>query len=244
LVSLLDAKIHPAHVPTLLGLAKDDFAQGSRYDGERADLPIAQGAVSALRKHAPLLPESAEALYAVAIDTADPDLRNSIFELLANTGGASLQGRLFELAIEPGSLRVRRAAASALLHTSGAIAWEVTARITPELLATRIPSVATHLVLMLAAEGELAAVERAAEQLATNPKRRVLLLLLIWVVQDRDARMAERLAHMLPPEHPAVVWAFGAETQVADEGMLSDLGEPGICSEVLIYMKRAEQLDL
>jgi hypothetical protein len=237
LITLLDAKLHPAHIPTLLELARDQYSERSPYYDESSILPIARKAVAALKRHAPPLADAAESLYGIAIDTDDGDLRSDIFELLATTGDTASQKLLFELAIKPGRPSVRRDAASALLQSNGVIAPEIVARITPELLVTRIGNVAARLALLLASEGEVRTVQSVAEQLAANPKRRVFILLLIRQIRCRDTELAEAMAEMLPDGHPALAWALGAEIDWANDQLLSDLGDPDICSEVFVFMR-------
>jgi hypothetical protein len=237
LVALLGAKPHAAHLPTLLRLVKDSWSRSSRFYGEEDDFPIARAAVDAIDKLPPLAAEEAEQLYAIGIETSDPGLRFRIFLLLARTSGLSVQERLFELSVTPGRMPVRRAAAVALLQAGEAIAPEVIQRITPDLLATRVEPVAANLTLLFAWRAEVDAVVRAAKALATNAKRRVLLLLMTWIAKDRDAAAARTIAAMLPAAHPGVIWALGADLPEADDAMLADLGEPAICAQVLIWMK-------
>jgi hypothetical protein len=237
LVALLDAKPHVAHWPTLLRLAKDTWSRSSRYSAEEDDFPIAQSAVEAIGKLPPLAPDQAEQLYGVAIDTTDSSLRYSILCLLAKTADSVIQDRLFELAVAPGRRPVRHAAVNALLQASEIIDPEVITQITPELLATRFEPVAVNLTLLFASRADIDAVRRGAESLATNAKRRVLLLLMIWVVKDRDPDAARTIATMLPAEHPGVAWALGAELDEVDDAMLANLGDPTICAQVLVWMK-------
>jgi hypothetical protein len=97
--------------------------------------------------------------------------------------------------------------------------------------------VAVDLTLLFAWRADIDAVRGAAESLATNAKRRVLLLLMIWVVKSRDPDAARTMVAMLPAEHPGVAWALGAELDAADDAMLADLGDPAICAQVLVWMK-------
>lgn len=68
-------------------------------------------------------------------------------------------------------------------------------------------------------------------------KRRVLLLLLIWIVRERDASAAERIARMLPANHAGVKWALaGAEGKLGDTA-LDDLGDPISVEQVFLFME-------
>jgi hypothetical protein len=236
LVDLLDAKPHPEHLPALLVLAKDDWSPRSSYYGEEDDYPIAQAAISAIAKLGAIDGAVAEELYRIAIDTRDSDVRYEIFVLLVRAADLRFQTHLLELAVNPGRRIVRQAAATALMVGHERVAGDVVARITPRLLQGRIESVASRLLILLAARAEIDHVLEVAEALSTNDKRRVLLLLAIWVLRDRDPSTADRVARMLPTNHPGVKWALaGAEGKLGDT-MLDDLGDPISVEQVLSFM--------
>ena len=237
LVEVLDAKPHSQHLPALLLLAKDEWSRRSSYQGEEDDYPIAQAAVAAIGKLGSLDNESADELYRVAIDTRDPDVRYEIFALLVRAADPRFQGQLFEIAVSPGRRIVRLAAAGALIAGFEQVAPETVSRITPPLLATRIEGVASRLLLLLAARGEIDDFVKAAEALSTLEKRRVLLLLAIWVMRDRDAGVAERIARMLPMNHAGVKWALAGATGKLDDTALDDLGDPVCVEQVLSFMR-------
>ena len=70
-----------------------------------------------------------------------------------------------------------------------------------------------------------------------SSKRRVLLLLAIWVVRDRDAGVAERIARMLPMNHAGVKWALAGAKGKLDDTALDDLGDPVCVEQVLSFMR-------
>ncbi|RKG49104.1 hypothetical protein D7X30_39950 [Corallococcus sp. AB011P] len=236
LVEILDVKPHPAHLPALMQLINDGWSRNGFYGGEE-DYPIAQAAVSPLAKLGRLEAETAEQLYRVAIESRDSELRDKLFVLLVREGGSNLQERLFDLAVNPGRLTVRRAAASALLRGLDHVTWQVVARITPQFLETRVEAIASRLLLLLASKGELDAVVMAAATLAVNAKRRVLLLLAIRVLRDRDRPTAERIAGMLPKSHVTVAWALGSDIGEVKAQLFEDLGDPLSIEQVLDIMK-------
>jgi hypothetical protein len=84
--------------------------------------------------------------------------------------------------------------------------------------------VASRLLLLLAMRGELSVVLDTAAVLATNDKRRVLLLLVIWIMCERARATAERIAVLLPANHPAVGWVLGGRTGKFRDDLLDDLG--------------------
>lgn len=241
LVELLDAKPHSGHLPALMVLAKDDWSPRSSYQGEEDDYPIAQAAIGAIGKLGTLEEGVADDLYRLAIDTRDSDVRYEIFVLLVRAADSRFQDQLFELAVSPGRRTVRLAAATALMVGHQQVAPEIIGRITPQLLATRIEGVASRLLLLVALRSEIHELIKAAQALSTMEKRRVLLLLAIWIVRERDAIAAERIARMLPPNHAGVKWALaGAKGKLGDTA-LDDLGDPIAVEQVLSFMGPKKQ---
>jgi hypothetical protein len=104
-------------------------------------------------------------------------------------------------------------------------------------LETRIERVASRLLLLVAARAEPEAILEAAKRLAMHEKRRVLLLLAIWVVRDRNPAAAERIARMLPRNHVGVKWALGGAKGKLGDDALDDLGDPICVEQVLMFMR-------
>lgn len=241
LVELLDAKPHPEHLRALLVLAKDDWSPRSSYHGEEDDYPIAQAAIGAIGKLGVIEDGVGDELYRLAIDTRDSDVRYETFALLVCTAAPRFHGRLLDLAVNPGRRTVRLAAARALMAGHEHVTPETVSRITPQLLATRIEGVASWLLLLVAVRAEIDQVLEAAEALSTIDKRRVLLLLAIWVVRERDASATERIARMLPANHAGVKWALaGAKGKLGDTA-LDDLGDSISVEQVLLFMGPKEK---
>ena len=236
LVELLDAKPHIGHLRALLILVKDEWSRRASYYGED-DYPIAQAAVPAVAKLGAIDGDTADELYRVAVDARPSDLRDEIFALLVRAADKEYQNRLFELAFNPGRKVVRHGAAHALLAGNETVASEVVGRITSQLLTTRIEVVASRFLMLLSLRGELGYIVRVAEALATNEKRRVLLLLAIWVLRERDRATAERIANMLPINHTAVSWALGGAKGKFRDSLLDSLGDPLSVDQVLLFMR-------
>lgn len=97
--------------------------------------------------------------------------------------------------------------------------------------------IAARFFLLLTLRGESDSLVKAAEKLSTSNKRRVLLLLAIWILIDHDHQVAEQIARMLPANHPGVMWALaGAEGELGDT-VLDDLGDPISVEQVLRFMQ-------
>lgn len=237
LVALLDTKPHPDHRATLLRLSKNEWSTRSVYYGEEESLPIAQAAVEALGKLGAIDAATADEFYGLAIDTRDSDLRYAIFVLLVNQAEERFQEALMDIALSPGDKWIRQLAAHALASLHEHIAPSVLQRITPKVLTGKIPRVASRLLVLLACAGDTDAILKAAEALSTSSSRRVLLLLAIWALRERDQHLAERVGRMLPPGSVGVSWALaGSEGKLRDTS-LDGLGDPACVDQVLQFMQ-------
>jgi hypothetical protein len=234
---LLAKKVHPSHSAALMKLARDDYSTGSHYSDDQAKFPIARAAVQAMKEYPPLSQKSADELSEIAISSGDVTLRSIIFDTLATHAGSDGQHMLLQLATEPGRYLIRGQAAAGLLSVLGSADSNLVAKITPELLSSQPSNVAASLTLLLGADGEAEAIERAASVLAANSKRRVLVLLMIHVANGRIPELAPKLAALMPSGHPALEWALGGEIDWEDDHLLSDLGERSMCGEVFVFMK-------
>lgn len=237
LADLLDAKPHPDHRAALLRLSKNEWSYQWAYNNEDEVFPIAQAAVNALGKLGALDAATADELYSLAIDTRDSDLRYAIFVLLVNQAEERFQEALMDIALNPGDKWIRQLAAHALMVGYARIVPSVLQRITPKVLTGKIPCVVSRLLLLLASEGEDEAILQAAETLSTSSKRRVLLLLAIWVLQENEQHLAERIGRMLPPSSMGVSWALAGGEGKLHEAALDDLGDPTCVDQVLQFMQ-------
>jgi hypothetical protein len=192
LAEVLQDKPHAAHMRTLLQLAADKWSRDASYRGEEDDYPIAQVAITAIAKLSGIDAGAADALYAIAVETRDSSVRFAIFELLVRSGDARFQERLFDLAVAPGNVAVRQAAAKALVVGSRWMAPDIVAKLTPDVVKTRVHGVAAWLLLLAALCGDMDQLLGIAGELAAHSKRRVLVLLVIWVLTEKDAALAQR----------------------------------------------------
>ncbi len=240
LVALLGAKPHPDHVPTLMSLAHDQWSASYRRYEEDDHFPIAHQAIAALAALQSLPDDDLERIDALGIETTDPKLRYDVFELLVTHGGRAMQERLLHRACSPGRPAVRRAAAHALVFKSESLDAAVVADIDAATVATRMPSVAASLVLVAAYRGPSAFVIELAQYLAAHPKRRVLVLLAIWLTREERPEVAEGLEALLPTGHAAIAWLRSGPATIADDQLVKDLGDPAVCQEVLRWLNPKE----
>jgi hypothetical protein len=240
LVALLVSKPHPDHVPTLMTLAHDQWSSSYRRYEEDDYFPIAHQAIAALGALGDLPMDALERLDALGIETTDPKLRYDVFQLLVTHGGRPMQERLLDRAVTPGRAPVRRAAAHALVFQSESLDVAVVAAIDAETVATRMPVVGASLALTAAYRGGDEFVLNFARLLAAHPKRRVLVLLAIWVTREKRPQLAEALEALLPKDHPAIAWLRAGPASIADDALIKDLGDPATCQEVLRWLNPKE----
>lgn len=241
LVETLDSKPHHGHLSALLRLAKDSWSSAWTSHGETSYYPIAQSAIDSIAKLRTLATDTVDYLQKIAIETSDPTLRYKIFEAIAKLADDQARDDLFDLAVKPGRLPVRRDAAYALLQAATEVSPVLLARISTEIITGQDESIATSLTLLLAWRAELRAVAQIASEIATHNRRRVLVLLMIWLMDERDAATARQMAKLLPSGHIATKFALGDKTIVLEDQSLADLGDPMIVAEVLRYVGKKEQ---
>lgn len=236
LAEVLQDKRHDAHMPTLLQLAADKWSRDASYRDQYDDYPIAQLAIAAIAKQDGIDAVAADALYGIAVATRDPKVRFSIFEQLVRLADVGYQERLFDVAVAPGNAAVRRAAANALVTQSQHVVPEVLAKVTPDVIRTRLHGVAAWLLLLAALCGDTERLLHISAELATHSHRRVFLLLMIWVLVERDAALAQRVAGLLPAKHAGVLWALSGGKGELGKSVLDDLGDAVSVAQVLKIM--------
>lgn len=242
LVRLLAAKPHPEHLPVLLRLAQDQWSSSSRCYGEDDNFSIARLAVDAIANVAPLGSAVLERLLEIAFETSDWVLCVGLFEIVSAQGGRAFQDRLFELAVTPGRIRVGRAAARAMLVKANTLDPAVVSEITADLLATREPSIAVILTLIAACRASLQHRLDIARGISANPKRRALILLMLWPAVGPCESSKTIIGQLLPEDHSSLAWVNAGPIEYAADDLIADLGDPAICREVLSWLNPREAM--
>ena len=137
------------------------------------------------------------------------------------------------MALNPGRSHLTRAAAHSLMYAGESVGAKVASRVTPEHLAKRPAAIAANLTVLLGSRAPVKQVIASAASLSVSSKRRVLLLLLIRRLTDRDQDAAQAVANMLPVEHAGVSWALTGSDKYFSSDILDDLGEPIVCDQVV-----------
>lgn len=240
LVRLLAAKPHREHLPVLLRLVQDQWASSSRHYGEDDMFPIARSAVDAIANLTPLDSATLERLQEIACKTSDWGVCVGLFNIISAQGGLAFQDRLFELVVTPGRIRVRRAAARAMLVEANTLDSAVVCKVTTSLLATQAPSIAVILTLIAACRGSLNQRLDLARGISAHPKRRALVLLMLWPAVGTCESSKATIEQLLPENHPSLAWVNAGPKECAEDDLIADLGDPDICREVLSWLNPRE----
>lgn len=236
LAGVLVAKPHRNHLPVLLHLAKDQWSSSSQHYGEDDLFPIARLAVEAIANMGPLEREILEKLQQIGLETSDREVGTALFRIIAAQGGQRFQERLLELAVNPGRLRVRRAAAFALLSECDTLDSAVIRAIKVDIVAMTPAPIAVMLTLI--ASARLASDERLelARGISASPMRRVLLLLMLWPALGIDEPTVTIIQSLLPDGHPSLSWVKEGPSELAEDDLIADLGDAALCRVVLDWM--------
>ena len=159
-----------------------------------------------------------------------------MFKIVSAQGGLAFQDRLFELAVTPGRIRVRRAAARAMLVEADTLDSAVVCKITTSLLATQAPSIAVILTLIAACRAALNQRLDLARGISANPKRRALVLLMLWPAVSPCESSKTTIEQLLPENHSSLAWVNAGPNVRAADDLIADLGDPTICREVLSWL--------
>jgi len=236
LVEILDRKANPAHLDALLQLAGDRWTGSWVSHGEEARFPIAQAAVKTIGKFEGLGVEPSERLWKIAIDTSDSLLRREIFCVLAELSGEPFDVRLLQLATSPGRVSVREAAAFALFLAHESVSSTLIEAIGPKLLLQQGSKVAVPLTLLWALRADPTELVLHASKFASYANRRVLVLLVAWILIDRDAHASAQVAELLPSGHVVRQWLLDNNSVDLNDAVLADLGGPLLVETALLYV--------
>ena len=225
----------------MICLTKDEWSLSSQRYGEDDHFPIARAAVDAIRQLDFHSKEILEQLQNIAIETSDWVVRANLFKVIVEKGGDTFHQRIFEVAVTPGRVDVKRAAAYAMLTEFEILDLKVVHRITVDLLAIQAPSVAVILTIIYACRAQLSERLKIAQELSANHYRRVLILLMLWPKVSPCEPTKLSLKALLPDGHPSIEWINAGPVEYVDDSFIADLGAPDICQEVLHWLnpKRA-----
>lgn len=233
LVRVLASKSHRNHLPALLHLVKDQWSTWSQHYGEDDKFPIARLAVDALASVDSFTPSDLETLLAAALETSDAVVRNGLLRIVGGQGGREYHDRLLELTINPGRTSVRREAAFALLLNNEALDETVVQAVNVHIIQTVPAPVAAPLTILAAirmtAEDRFA----LAQGLSVDPKRRALLLLMLWPWLEVGDETLRQVTRLLPENHASISWVSQGPVEIGTDDLISDLGDPITCREVL-----------
>ncbi len=240
LVHLLSTKPHLDHLPALLELVQDQWSSSSLHYGEDDHFPIARSAVDAIGQLRPINITILEKLQKIALDTSDKVVRTGLFKVIAAQGGHTFQSRLFELAVTPGRINVMHSAAHAMLANVDVLDMLVIDEITADFLLTRTPKIAGILTLIVSCRASSSKRIEIARKIAANPKRRGLILLMLWPAVNLCKPSKSIIEKLLPEGHSSLAWVNAGPIECAEDALIADLGDPGTCKEILDWLNPKE----
>ncbi|TCG02800.1 hypothetical protein BZM27_53155 [Paraburkholderia steynii] len=116
----------------------------------------------------------------------------------------------------------------------------VVGQITTDLLATRAASIAVMLTLIAARRMDLDKRLDLARGTSANPRRRALILLMLWPALEPCEYTKSAFKRLLPDNHPSLAWVNAGPRENAEDALIDDLGDPAICREVLSWLNPGE----
>lgn len=243
LAHLLSRKPHLDHLPVLLQLVQDQWSSSSRLYGEDDFFPIARTAIDAISKIKPLENNILRKIQKIALDTSDWVLCRKLFKVIFNQGDQAFQKQLFELAISPGRIEVRCSVVNAMLANIDILDMRIVDEITADILITSTPVIAAMLTLIVAYRASPSKNLEIAREISANCKRRALLLLMLWSMEESSDSTKSLIEKFLPEDHPSLDWLDAGPIEFAEDSLIADLGDPAICREILCLLNPKKKVN-
>ena len=237
LVTVLEAKPHRAHLPTLLSLLSDGWSQFSDSYGSNDSFPIARQAMKTIAGVSPLKHDEMQKVYEVVVSTSDFKLCDAGLRIIASAADKQYPEFLLRKALTPGRLRLRQAMVHALCNESQNVNSEVLTLVTVHELLTQPPTIAAPLACLIGLCAPPETLMQRGRSIVKNADRRVLILLLSRFVTPRAPDVGRKLGALINETHPAVIYATTRPANaVLDPSALDDLGPLEVCDEVYKYL--------
>lgn len=189
-------------IPLLIGLCADSFSEEYGQGGDYPSCPVAWSAAKALQRGPRIPDELLDSIRACALATADLDVRDEMFEVLAAKGGIEGPRILASIITKTPWGDECRAAAKALLTSSSAEYGMLTC---PALNWFESSNLSTA-IFSASCVGRLSLepqVLSLCASLSTSSSHRALLIAVAFGADTRDPLLVERVLGYLPPSHPA-----------------------------------------
>lgn len=213
-------------VPLLIELCADRFSAEQYGHGDYPSFPIAWRAAKALHEVTRIPHEFLEALRACALTTPDLDVRDKMFDTLAEKCGTEGPRILASIIVETPRGEAGRGAAKALLASSSA---EIGTMVCPALRWFETSNLSVS-ILSAACVGRLSPEEQIPSlctSLSSSSTHRALLISIAIGTEVRNASLTERVLGFLPPSHRgrAVIEVMHGRQGPLTHDALDDLGD-------------------
>jgi hypothetical protein len=232
LLALLEARPAPEHQAAITRMVADSYEIGSQRYGDDPAHPIARAAARALAKGPTIDRAHIASLRTVLQSTEDFILRRLILEALLANGPPDLPQKVMKLALDRGRLKFHVAAAEALYQQTDHVTPDMAGQIDAAQLELRDPRVAVPLALVAGTRATPNHLMALAVALATNPKRRALILAL-WF-GDPSGPQAEAVLDQFNDDGLlAALKAFDAPDALLPRDLLDPHGETEITERLV-----------
>ena len=218
LVEMLKARPDPAHVPTLLKLSYDTWTPDHHRQDVTVSYPIAQDAIEILREEQSLGEDVYEELIKSFNSSDNKHVRLQLLRTMVRHGSPERKEKLIEFAIGEGRPTLQRLTAQAVYLEADSVPESRHSLVDDARLAEVSPDVCFWLCLLLSKIAPADRLLQVVQLLATNPNRRVFVVLLYLVrPKHREDAVRDEIERFLPEE------VLGALRKMQDTGSADDL---------------------
>ncbi|MGT2476603.1 nSTAND3 domain-containing NTPase [Paraburkholderia terrae] len=226
LVEVLADRPMDGHFPTLVALTEDRWSSWSgNPNNDVVEHPIAYAAAQALSRYQSIPAHATTELIEVAKGTQDHRVSAKLLETLAANGGYRAREAILELAISPGRVEIRIAAAIALLMSATRIEDALNTAIQPRHLTDLPEKVSSVLTAIVGLRGDEAAFRASATHLFHSRGRKVFLIVLGFAARNQSCKLTETVANLLPKGHPSIALMNAKDKGRVSRQELDDLGD-------------------
>ena len=218
LVGMLKGRPDTAHVPTLLKLSYDTWTPDHHRQDLAVSYPIAQDAIEVLSEEQVLGEDVYGELIKSFNSSDNKHVRLQLLRTMVRHGSPERKDKLIEFAIGEGRPTLQRLTAQALYLESDSFPESHHSLVDDARLAEVSPDVCFWLCLLMSKIAPADRLLQVAQLLATNPNRRVFVVLLYFVcLEHRGEAVRDEIEGLLPED------VIGALKKMQDTGSADDL---------------------
>ena len=241
LVELLKERPDPSHIPTLMNLCRDTWTPDHHHQKTDASYPIAIEAIDVLRSESSLSHEVYKELVEYLKTSHNLDVRLRLLCAMVRHGTKQGQKKLIKMAVEEGRptyQTYQRLTAQALFKESAHVSTDNLTLIADARICTVNPDVGLWLCMLFSKIASDDRVRQTAKALATNPNRRVLVILFYLFVSDTRSEVTqEEIASYLPGSVVSFLENINETGAEGDLSVLDELGDVQAVERVKTFLR-------